>query len=146
MGAIVKKGENPLSFRMDSDKNESFQFSFGNATVREIKTVESSFEPTTANSVFIPAKEVISLQDSIIRLYEVDKMFGFDKTYVDLARAMNKTVRGKNYKAFADARTILKEALGGRLAFEDGRKAWVFKDNDKRIIDLSFEGIKRLSI
>lgn len=122
LGSIVKKGESSLSFSMKSDKEERFHFSFGNGTVSEIKNVESTFVPTENNSVFIPAKEVISLQDSIVRLYDVDKIFGFDKTYVDLARAMSKTISGRNLKEFAGARNLLKGALGGGWSLTKGKR------------------------
>lgn len=148
LGSIVKKGQPTLSFSMSSDKDEQFSYSFGNSTVREVKTLDNSFEPTVVNSIFIPAKEVVSLQDSILRLYEVDKIFGFDKTYVDLARAMSKTVQGRNYKEFSEARAELNDALGGKLEYDSVGKAWVFRDREKRMYDimLTSEGIKRLSI
>lgn len=148
IGSLVKKGESPLSFLLKSDTGDSFQFSFGNTTTKEIKNVESTFAPTSVNSIFLPAKEVISIQDSIIRLYDVDKMFGFDKTYVDLARAMSKTVKGRNYKEFSTARNKLQDAIGGRLEFDDVKKSWAFMDNGKRSIAISLtsEGIKRLSV
>lgn len=148
LGSIVKKGQPMLTFMMTSDKGESFSYSFGNSTVSEIKTLENTFRPTEVNSIFIPAKEVVSLQDSILRLYEVDKIFGFDKTYVDLARAMSKTIQGRNYKEFSEARVELNDALGGKLEYDSMRSAWMFKDMDKRTFDimLTSEGIKRLSI
>ena len=148
LGSIVKKGQPMLTFMMASDKGETFSYSFGNSTVSEIKTVENTYKPTEVNSIFIPAKEVVSLQDSILRLYEVDKIFGFDKTYVDLARAMSKTVQGRNYKEFSEARVELNDALGGKLEYDSSKNAWVFKDVEKRTFDimLTSEGIKRLSI
>lgn len=63
-----------------------------------IQNIECTFLPTEVNNVFIQAKEILSVQDVILRSYEVDKAFGFDKTYVDLARALSKTTKGRNYK------------------------------------------------
>ena len=148
IGSLVKKGESPLSFFLKSDIGDSFQFSFGDTTTKEIKNDESTFAPTSVNSIFLPAKEVISIQDSIIRLYEVDKMFGFDKTYVDLTRAMSKTVKGRSYKEFSTARNKLQDAIGGKLEFDEAKNLWAFKDKYRRSIEISLtsEGIKRLSI
>lgn len=148
LGNLVRKGEPNLSFCMGSDKDEKLSYSFGAKTVNTIQNLECTFLPTEVNHVFIPAKEILSIQDVILRSYEVDKAFGFDKTYVDLARALSKTTKGRNYKEFSDARKTLTDAIGGRLEFDDDSKEWIFQDGDKRIIKvaLTSEGIKRLSI
>ena len=100
------------------------------------------------NNVFIPAKEIVSIQDVILRSFDVDKSFGFDKSYVDLSRALNRTMMGRNYKDFSDARECLDDAIGGRIEYDDDKKAWIFKDKDRRIfeINITSEGIKRLAI
>lgn len=72
--------------------------------------------------MFIPAKETVSLQDRIFHLYGVDKIFEFDKTYVDLVHVMSKTIPGGNYREFVDTRDKLKGAIGGRLEFDNGKK------------------------
>ena len=148
LGNLVKKGESNLSFSMGSDKDEKLSYSFGAKTVNTIQSLECSFLPTEVNNIFIPAKEILSIQDVILRSYEVDKAFGFDKTYVDLARALSKTTKGRNYKEFSDARKTLIDAIGGRLEFDDDTKEWIFRDDNKRIIKIALtsEGIKRLSI
>lgn len=67
---------------------------------------------------------------------------------MDLARALSKTTKGRNYKEFSDARKTLTDAIEGRLEFDDDSKEWIFCDDDKRIIKIALtsEGIKRLSI
>ena len=148
LGNLVRKGEPTLSFAMQSAQGERLAYSFGSKTVSTIQNLESSFLPTDVNSVFIPAKEILSIQDVILRSYEVDKSFGFDKTYVDLAKALSKTSKGRNFKEFLDARKTLTDAIGGRLEYDDNLKEWVFRDDKRRIIEISLtsEGIKRLSI
>lgn len=148
LGNLVSKADASLSFAMTSEQGERLSYSFGAKTVNTIQNVECTFQPTNVNNVFIPAKEILSIQDVILRSYEVDKAFGFDKTYVDLARALSKTVKGRNYKEFSDVRKTLGDALGGRLEFDEGAKEWIFKDHNKRIVNISLtsEGIKRLSI
>lgn len=148
LGALVRKGAVNLTFSIGSDCCEKMTYSFGPKTVSLIQNLESSFRPTDVNSIFIPAKEILSIQDIILRSYEVEKSFGFDKTYVDLARALNKTVKGRNFKEFSNARKSLTDAIGGRLEYDEAQKEWVFRDKNRRVIEINLtsEGIKRLSI
>jgi len=62
--------------------------------------------------VFLPAKEVLSLQPVILKSCEQDKSFGFGDTYLDLdlARALrNSPQRGRKYMEFAQSRKDLKK-------------------------------------
>ena len=62
----------------------------------------------TSNSIYLPAKEVLSLHQIILKSREQDKIFGFDDTYLDLARALRQsTSKGRNYAAFAQSRQRL---------------------------------------
>ena len=148
LGSLVRKGDLALSFAMCSDKEEEMKYSFGPKTVSTIQNLESSFQPTDVNNVFIPAKEILSIQDVILRSYEVEKSFGFDKTYVDLVRALSKTLKGRNFKEFSDARKSLTDAIGGRLEYDESLKEWLFRDAERHVIEINLtsEGIKRLSI
>lgn len=148
LGSLVRKGDMTLSFAMGSHKQENLKYSFGPKTVTTIQNLESSFLPTEVNNVFIPAKEILSIQDVILRSYEVEKSFGFDKTYVDLARALSKTQKGRNFKEFSDARKSLTDAIGGRLEYDENQKEWLFRDMNRHIVEINLtsEGIKRLSI
>lgn len=148
LGALVRKGEQALSYRMLGDDGQEFSYSFGTATTRSVQSLTDTFVPTEVNNIFIPAKEIVSLQDVILRSYDVDKEFGFDKTYVDLSRALSKTTKGKSYKEFSAARKQLTNAVGGRLEYDEGKKLWLFKNADRQTFEISLasEGIKRLSI
>lgn len=148
LGSLVRKGDMTLSFAMGSHRQENLKYSFGPKTVTTIQNLESSFLPTEVNNVFIPAKEILSIQDVILRSYEVEKSFGFDKTYVDLARALSKTQKGRNFKEFSDARKFLTDAIGGRLEYDENQKEWLFRDMNRHIVEINLtsEGIKRLSI
>lgn len=148
LGALVRKGESGLHFSMLDDHDKSFDYAFGPSTTRNIQSLHNSFEPTQTNSVFIPAKEIVSLQDVILHSYDVDKDFGFDKSYVDLARALSKTTKGKNLKEFAEARKQLTEAVGGRIQYDEKLHEWTFRNQERQTFDINIasEGIKRLSI
>lgn len=148
LGNLVRKGDTALSFAIGSDKQEYMKYTFGPKTVTTIQNLESSFLPTDVNNIFIPAKEILSIQDVILHSYEVEKSFGFDKTYVDLAKALSKTLKGRNFKEFSDARKSLTDAIGGRLEYDENQNEWLFRDANRHIVEINLtsEGIKRLSI
>lgn len=148
LGALVRKNEENMEFSMESDKGERFCYSFGNSTTKSIQNVTDTFVATEVNNVFIPAKEIVSIQDVILRSFDIDKAFGFDKSYVDLSRALSKTIQGRNYTEFSEARKQLNEAVGGRIEYDEDKKAWLFRDKDRRVfeINITSEGIKRLAI
>jgi len=148
LGALVRKNEENMEFSMESDKGERFCYSFGNSTTKSIQNVTDTFAATEVNNMLIPAKEIVSIQDVILRSFDIDKAFGFDKSYVDLSRALSKTIQGRNYKEFSEARKQLNEAIGGRIEYDEDKKAWLFRDKERRIfeINITSEGIKRLAI
>ena len=147
LGSIVKKGESSLSFTMQSYNSESFGFSFGPSTIKKVNIENNTFAPTNSNVVFIPAKEVISIRDIIIDLRE-RSWFGFEEPYSDLAKSLKKTYKGRNYKAFSDARQQIINMIGGRLEYDETKNTWLFRDSNRRIYDVSStsEGVKKISI
>src|SRR5215213_8020566 len=110
IGDLVQKGaEGPLAFEMKMD-GKAFSYAFGKDTTRSISNVQNSIPPRRANSAFLPAKEVLSLIDVILKTREQDRLFGFDDTYLDLARALQiSRQKGRNYHEFAESRTRLEE-------------------------------------
>lgn len=148
LGNLVRKGTSTLSFCMKADKNQTFQYSFGNSTTKAVQKVENTFIPTEANSIFIPAKEILSIMDIILDWRNRYSEFGFEDPYVDLARALSPTAKGRGYSTFADARTSIESLVGGKLDFDSDKKEWQFKDNNNRIYDIAMtsEGVKKLSI
>lgn len=145
---LVKKGDEKLEFFMKNEKEESFSFEFGNFTAKEVSSVQNDYSSTETNSIFLPAKEVLSLQNIILQSREDNQVFGFDETYYDLAKALRPTTKGRNVDSFAKARKSLKSAIGGRIEFDINKKSWIFKDNQNRIfdVDITSEGIKKISI
>jgi len=149
LGMLVRKGTQELSFTMSSDKGETVSYSFGYATSKKITNLSSTFAKREDNTVFIPAKEVLSLKDNIEESRS-DKYnaFGFDDTYFDLVRALRPQTRGKNYKKFADARTCMMDAIGGKVEYDPKRQRWTFASKNAGILPISLtsEGVKKLSI
>lgn len=148
LGDIVKKGsDEPLLFEMVwNEKKFSYGFT-DNATVK-VPNVTNEIDPLKSNSIFIPAKEVLSLFNIILKSREVDRAFGFDDTYYDLVRALRiAPQRGKNYSAFAKSRESLKNIIGGKVEFDDSTNKWCYKKgNQKFSIGATSEGVKKIAI
>ena len=147
LGNIVKKGESSLSFSMKSSNGEQFSFSFGSSTTKKVPVDTNTFQPTESSVIFIPAKEIISIRDIIIDLREHSE-FGFEEPYSDLAKSLQRTYKGRNYKAFSDARQNISNMIGGRLEYDETKKEWIFRDKHRRMYDISStsEGVKKISI
>lgn len=147
LGDLVRKPvTSPLTFSMLTEQGK-IEFSFGPDTTRKV-TVPNEINPTETNSIFLPAKEVLSLQKIILKSREQDSMFGFDDTYFDLARALRiSTTKGRNLAAFASSRKKLHEFLGGKIEFDPQKDRWTFKKKSFRFpIGTTSEGIKKTAI
>jgi len=98
IGDLVNKQANdPLSLELKLD-NRVFKYSFGKDTNKSIASIENHVLPRSNNSIFLPAKEVLSLFHIILKSREQDKVFGFDDTYLDLAKALHQSPqKGKNF-------------------------------------------------
>lgn len=148
IGDLVSKGaDTPLSSNITFDE-KSFSYSFGKDTSKQIASIENHVPPRACNSVFLPAKEVLSLHQIILTAREQDKVFGFDDTYYELAKALRiSTSRGKNYKEFSDSRKKLEDILGGVIEFDEASDRWLFvKGRHKFPIGVTAEGIKKIAI
>jgi len=128
--------------------NSQLSYKFGKDTVRQIPTIENHVQPRSSNSIFLPAKEVLSLHQIILKSREQDKLFGFDDTYLDLARALRQSpTKGRNYPEFANSRESLEDILGGRIEYDEKAGRWQFKKgNQKFSIGVTAEGIKKIAI
>lgn len=126
IGDLVSKGkdvEGPLVSRIRLD-GKDFRYSFGKDTTKQIQSLENHVPPRASNSIFLPAKEVLSMHQVILRSRDRDQVFGFDDTYLDLARALG-----------ADQD---REAGNWRFRQKQG--------NQKLPIGMPSEGIKKIAI
>lgn len=146
---VTKSAMEPMHIHALVD-GKSMDFEFGADTNATIKRISTEFDEAWENStIFIPAKEVLSLFQIILKSREQDNVFGFDDTYLDLARALGiPSQRGKNSRVFADGRKSLDKILGGRAAYDEQKKQWYFKQNNnaKFTLGILSEGIKKLAI
>lgn len=148
IGDLVSRGaEASLSSSIGFDR-KVFAYSFGKDTSKQISNLENHAAPRASNSIFLPAKEVLSLHQIILKSREQDKVFGFDDTYYDLARALRiSTSKGRNFKEFAQSRGRLEEILGGVVEYDDASGRWLFvKGRHKFPIGVTAEGVKKIAI
>lgn len=144
---VTKASQEPLSFHALID-GEHFSYGFGASTKRQIQAPEITSQPRQSNSVFLPAKEVLSLHHLILQSRERDHLFGFDDTYYDLALALRHGTRqGKNYAEFAKSREQLESLIGGKVMYEEEAGKWIYKKGNQRFaIGTAAEGIKKIGI
>jgi AAA15 family ATPase/GTPase len=148
IGDLVSKGaDEPLSFKLIFG-GQDFYYRFGKDTTKSIQTIENHVRPRISNSIFLPTKEVLSLHHIILQSREQSKTFGFDDTYLDLARALRQPpTGGRNYQQFAMSRKNLSDILEGKVEYDEKLGRWLFKKgNQKFPIGVTAEGIKKISI
>ncbi|MEO5349137.1 MAG: ATP-binding protein [Magnetococcus sp. YQC-3] len=148
IGDLVSKGADaPLSSSLTIDQND-FSYSFGRDTSKLISSLENHVPARASNSIFLPAKEVLSLHQIILKAREQDKVFGFDDTYFDLAKALRiATSKGRNVAEFAESRRQLKNILGGVIEYEEATGRWLFIEGRHKFpLGVTAEGIKKIAI
>lgn len=148
IGDLVTRGaEGPLEFMTMFD-GKNFIYKFGKDTMKEIKSIEYYVEPRDENSIFLPAKEVVSIYGIIAETREDLRAFGFDDTYRDLAEILSRPLtRGRNYEVFSSSRSALIDIIDGKLEFDEKAKVWMFKrGNQKFSIGVTSEGVKKIGI
>lgn len=95
------------------------------------------------------AEEALSLFSVILKSREVDRAFGFDDTYYDLAKALRiAPSKGRNYTAFAKARKELKNVINGKVDYDEDSGKWYYRSEtgQKFSIGATAEGVKKISI
>ncbi|MCE5272671.1 ATP-binding protein [bacterium] len=148
VGDLVTKGYTELVFSLLFGKKK-FSYTFGRETLKQIQILDNNIPARSTNSVFLPAKEVLSFQHIVARIKEDYREYGFDSTYIDLAKALDiMPMRGRNFGEFAQARDDLKDLIGGRIWYDKDSKRWYFynKKNQKFEIGVTAEGVKKISI
>jgi hypothetical protein len=164
IGDLVRKGsEGELSvsvmlrdLQIVQAPPEPLKFSFGNNAERSDVQFESQASRPMASSIFLPAKEVLSLHKVILHSREHDRLFGFDETYVDLAKALRwqPVTPGLN-EPVAGAMAELEARVGGRMESESRlqphgipipQQMWRLKQNGNEFpVGMAAEGARKIS-
>ena len=148
IGDLVTKGAHGALSCAVQFEGKDFMYRFGKETTKQISILANHVPPRSSNSIFLPSKEVLSLHQIILKSREQDKSFGFDDTYLDLARALRQLPKkGKNYVEFAESRRKLEDILGGRVEYDEDTGRWQFKKGLQKFpIGVTAEGIKKIAI
>ncbi len=151
LGDLVNRSTNePLRFKIETDhKQNCFEYQFSQRASTKVGNVIAPEAQKEGNSVFIPAKEILSLFAVVLKSREVDKSFGFDDTYYDLVKALQiSPSKGKNYAAFSRARKKLSAVISGKVDYDDNGGKWYYKNElgQKFSIGATAEGVKKISI
>lgn len=148
LGDLQLKGaKDKLRFTMQCTEGQ-LDYSFTDKASTTLVDVSDKFKKKREdNSIFLPAKEVLSLFNIIIKTRD-DKLFGFDDTYFDLVKALRRPNQmGKNYKAFSDARLRLESMLEGKVLFDGESGRWSYtKGRSNFSMQTTSEGIKKIAI
>lgn len=145
---VCKTADEGLDFQMKMDKL-SLSYQFSKSAASKVGTVGSTVTGKEGNSIFIPAKEVLSLFSVILRSREIDKSFGFDDTYYDLAKALRiSPSRGKNYAVFANSRKVVENVIDGKVDYDENSGKWYYRNQKKQkfSIGATSEGVKKIAI
>jgi len=148
LGDLQMKGaKDKLRFSMECAEG-GLQYSLTEKATTTLVDVNETFaKKREDNSIFLPAKEVLSLFNIIIKTRE-DKLFGFDDTYLDLAKALRRPNQmGRNYKTFSDARQRLESMLDGKVLYDSETGRWSYTRNRSTFsMQTTSEGIKKIAI
>ncbi len=146
---VTKTAEDGLSMNMRLG-NDEINYQFSQSASSKVGTASASEKGKEGNSVYIPAKEVLSLFSVILKSREVDKSFGFDDTYYDLVKALriSPSRGGRNYTAFADSRKVVSNVIDGKVDYDEEAGKWFYKNkkNQKFSIGATSEGVKKVAI
>lgn len=145
---VAKSSEEGLKIDIQLTDN-AIAYQFSQSATSKVVSVQTQNGGKTGNSVFIPAKEVLSLFSVILRSRDIDKAFGFDDAYYDLAKALRiQPTRGRNYNAFAESRKVVKDVIDGKIEYDENTGKWTYRNNrnQKFSIGATSEGIKKISI
>ncbi|MGN0820830.1 MAG: AAA family ATPase, partial [Akkermansia sp.] len=107
-----------------------------------------AMSPKAVNSVFLPAKEVLTSHPVIVTSRDDDGQFGFDDTYYDLAKILQRPpTKGKSFAKIAGARRILNLIFDAKAVYDSENKNWTIRQGSETYdVSETSEGVKKLSI
>ena len=146
LGRLVKKGASKL--RVDTRLcDESFYFSFGSSTTKQIRDANRvPDELDDLSALFFPPKEVLTSLDAIAATRETLEITGFGDHYFDLIKALRlPTTRGNIQSNLKQVLDELEDLFAGEVRQEGDE--FVFKrGHEKYRMSQTAEGIKKIGI
>jgi energy-coupling factor transporter ATP-binding protein EcfA2 len=146
LGDLVRKGESAsaCSLQMQLDQ-EPVSFRFTDSARKGVGEAVGPCKNRSAQSIFVPAKEVLSMT-GVIKESRLQQKFGFDDPTFDLVRALEASpTQGK--PPFGKARPELEKLIQGRIQEKTGR-GWIFRSSGgfEYPVSITAEGIKKIAI
>ncbi len=150
IGDIVSRSASePYTFSIQSGDSGFMSYRFSRDTASKITNLQNNINRSDLNSIFIPAKEILSLYSIILKSREIDRSFGFDDTYYDLAKALRVSpTRGRKYTPFAESRKKLVSIINGKIDLDEATNRWYYKNNGNQKFSIggTSEGVKKIAI
>ncbi|MDZ7809378.1 MAG: AAA family ATPase [Arhodomonas sp.] len=144
LGDLVRRGNGGACTVGVALDQERLGFRFTMHAEKGVGEARAPAARREATSVFIPAKEVLSMM-GVVKESRLQQKFGFDDPTFDLVRALEaEPSRGK--PPFGSARAELEELIQGRILEKPGR-GWVFRSGRSEYpVTITAEGIKKVAI
>ncbi len=157
IGDLVRKpGREKLSAEIGLHRPEKggfhqdIHFTFGEKTTHSIVdcTEQIGKAPEDFNTLFIPAKEVLTAFKAIKFTRDPHFLLGFDDTYIDLIKALEiPTRKGNLLQDLVKVNKDLEHLFDGSVEQREGDEPFVFKKgNTEFAISMTAEGIKKVGI
>lgn len=156
LGDLVQKGSSEkteVNIRIEDDASyqEAIYYSFGEQTTKQITSCNKidRFPSDRFNSLFIPAKEVLTAFNDIRNIRENIYGTGFDDTYYDLIKALAlPTTKGRVASELSTVNKELEDLFQGKIQqTKDEKQPFIFKKgNQKFSMHQTAEGIKKIGI
>ncbi|MDX2062491.1 MAG: ATP-binding protein [Bacteroidia bacterium] len=131
----------PLSVHIISDKKRK---TTELSSPQAIPLVHEDFD-----SVFLPPKEVLSIHRDIIYSREKGELDGFDDTYYDLAKALERsTTKGRTHDALVTVINKLEKLFTQTKVYYDevARDFYLEKKGTRYSITMAAEGIRKIGL
>ncbi len=152
IGSLVKRGTEKLFFDLTFDNNQSIHFSFTDRATENIVDCSASINnvDNCFNSLFIPAKEVLSIFKAIETSRGSLFVPDFDDTYLDLVNALKiPTQQGRVETNLLNVNNILSHLFEGEIqqVNEGFDIDFVFKKGKYDFaMPVTAEGIKKIGV
>ncbi|SEQ64744.1 AAA family ATPase [Butyrivibrio sp. TB] len=145
LGELVNNSSTTCNVLVE-DNHSSFSIKFGKKATVAINDADNNIGQLNYNSVFIPAREVFSIQKIILRSRDIDKVFGFDDSQYDLARALQ-LMPANSEIMMKTPRDGLMKMMGGSIELDENSNKWQYvKDGIKYTIGTASDGIRKLGM
>jgi energy-coupling factor transporter ATP-binding protein EcfA2 len=113
------------------------------------KHMENYVIPRIENSIFLPAKEFISLDHIIFESRVIKQQFGFDNTYLDLINALRipaNEIVDEDDSILSNVRRKIRAMISGRIEFDETKKRWYFIQGNQRFtMGTTAEGFRKVA-